>query len=69
LQTLQGSWSSAGLHNWISRKQEKALSNEEREAAIQFLEWKDLPQRTNELIGESGVIGVNSCDVDHTCDG
>jgi Holliday junction resolvasome RuvABC ATP-dependent DNA helicase subunit len=33
------------------------LSNEERDEAIQFLEQKDLLQRTNELIGKSGVIG------------
>jgi hypothetical protein len=38
-------------------RKEKALSKEEREAAIQFLEQKDLLNRTNELIGKSGVIG------------
>ncbi len=35
----------------------KALSKEEREEAIQFLEQKDLLNRTNEMIGKSGVIG------------
>lgn len=38
-------------------RKEKVLSKEEREEAIQFLEQKDLLQRTNELIGKSGVIG------------
>lgn len=38
-------------------RKEKALSKEEREAAIEFLEQKDLLNRTNELIGNSGVIG------------
>ncbi len=38
-------------------RKEKALSKEEREEAIQFLEQKDLLQRTNEQIGKSGVIG------------
>ena len=38
-------------------RKEKALSKEERETAIQFLEQKDLLKRTNELIGKSGVIG------------
>ena len=38
-------------------RKEKALSKEEREIATQFLEQKDLLQRTNELIGSSGVIG------------
>lgn len=38
-------------------RKEKALSREEREEAVQFLEQKDLLQRTNELIGKSGVIG------------
>lgn len=38
-------------------RKEKALSKEEREAAIQFLEQKDLLNRTNEMIGKSGVIG------------
>ena len=38
-------------------RKEKALSKEEREEAIQFLEQKDLLLRTNELIGKSGVIG------------
>lgn len=38
-------------------RKEKALSKEEREEAIQFLEQKDLLNRTNELIGRSGVIG------------
>ena len=38
-------------------RREKALSREEREQAIQFLEQKDLLDRTNELIGKSGVIG------------
>ena len=38
-------------------RKEKALTKEERETAIQFLEKKDLLQRTNELIGKSGVIG------------
>lgn len=38
-------------------RKEKAISKDEREAAIQFLEQKDLLNRTNELIGKSGVIG------------
>ncbi|MFN4316142.1 MAG: hypothetical protein ACK4E0_17770 [Chitinophagaceae bacterium] len=38
-------------------RMEKALSKEEREDAVQFLEQKDLLQRTNEMIGKSGVIG------------
>lgn len=38
-------------------RKEKALSKEEREEAIQFLEKLDLLNRTNELIGKSGVIG------------
>ncbi len=38
-------------------RKEKALSKEEREEAIQFLEQKDLLQKTNEMIGKSGVIG------------
>ena len=43
-------------HGGQARK-EKALSKEEREQATQFLEQKDLLQRTNEMIGKSGVIG------------
>jgi hypothetical protein len=38
-------------------KKEKALSKEEREEAIRFLQPQDLLSRTNELIGKSGVIG------------
>ncbi|HEX7845457.1 MAG TPA: hypothetical protein VF476_06600 [Chitinophagaceae bacterium] len=38
-------------------RKEKALTREEREEAIQFLEHKDLLNRTNEMIGKSGVIG------------
>jgi len=38
-------------------RKEKVLSREEREEAIQFLEQKDLLNRTNEMIGKSGVIG------------
>lgn len=38
-------------------RKEKALSKEERKEAIQFLEKKDLLQRTNDCIGKSGVIG------------
>ncbi|MFT3675502.1 MAG: hypothetical protein QM781_06355 [Chitinophagaceae bacterium] len=38
-------------------RKENVLSKEERETAIQFLEQKDLLNRTNELIGKSGVIG------------
>ncbi len=38
-------------------RKEKALSKEEREEAIQFLEQKDLLKITNEMIGKSGVIG------------
>jgi len=38
-------------------RKEKALSREERETAIQFLEQKDLLNKTNEMIGKSGVIG------------
>ncbi len=37
-------------------RKEKALTKEEREEAIQFLEQKDLLNRTNELIGKSGVV-------------
>jgi hypothetical protein len=38
-------------------RKEKVLSKEEREAAIQFLEGRDLLNKTNELIGKSEVIG------------
>ncbi|HEX7845454.1 MAG TPA: hypothetical protein VF476_06585 [Chitinophagaceae bacterium] len=38
-------------------RKEKVLSREERETAIQFLEQKDLLNRTNDMIGKSGVIG------------
>ncbi len=38
-------------------RKEKALTKEEKEQAIQFLEQKDLLNRTNEMIGKSGVIG------------
>jgi hypothetical protein len=38
-------------------RKEKLLTPQEREAAIQFLEQKDLLKRTNEMIGKSGVIG------------
>jgi hypothetical protein len=38
-------------------RKEKVLTKEERENAIQFLEQKDLLNRTNEIIGKSGVIG------------
>ena len=38
-------------------RKEKVLTREEREDAIQFLQQKDLLSRTNDLIGESGVIG------------
>lgn len=38
-------------------RKEKALNKEEREVATQFLEQKNLLNRTNELIGKSGVIG------------
>lgn len=38
-------------------RKEKALSKEEREEAIQFLEQEDLLSKTNEMIGKSGVIG------------
>jgi len=38
-------------------RKEKALSKQERETAIQFLEQSDLIKRTNEMIGKSGVIG------------
>jgi hypothetical protein len=38
-------------------RKEKLLTAQEREETIQFLEQKDLLQRTNELIGNSGVIG------------
>ncbi len=34
------------------KRKEKALSKEERETAIQFLEQKDLLNRTNDLIGK-----------------
>ena len=36
-------------------RKEEALTKEEREEAIQFLEQKNLLQRTNELIGKSGA--------------
>ena len=38
-------------------RKEKALSKEEREDAIQFLQQKDLLKATYEKIGQSGVIG------------
>src|SRR5574338_17239 len=38
-------------------RKEKALSKEEREEAIQFLEQKDLLNKANGMIGKSGVIG------------
>jgi hypothetical protein len=38
-------------------RKEKALTQQEREEAIQFLEQKDLLNKTNDLIGKSGVIG------------
>src|SRR5260221_3493555 len=38
-------------------RKEKVMTKEEREEAIQFLEQKDLLNRTNEMIGKSGVIG------------
>ncbi len=38
-------------------RKEKALTKEEREDAVQFLKQKDLLNRTNEMIGKSGVIG------------
>jgi hypothetical protein len=38
-------------------KKEKALTKEEREEAIQFLEQEDLLKVTNEMIAKSGVIG------------
>ena len=38
-------------------RKEKSLSREEQEEAMQFLEQKDLLNRTNEMIGKSGVIG------------
>jgi hypothetical protein len=38
-------------------RKEKMLSASEREEAVQFLESKNLLERTNEMIGKSGVIG------------
>ena len=38
-------------------RKEKVLSVTEREEAIQFLEQKDLLNKTNDMIGKSGVIG------------
>ena len=38
-------------------RKEKVLTSQEREDATRFLEQKDLLQRTNDLIGKSGVIG------------
>ena len=38
-------------------RKEKVLTKEEREEAVQFLEQEDLLNKTNELIGQSGVIG------------
>lgn len=38
-------------------RKEKVLTQVEREQAIQFLQQKDLLNRTNDLIGKSGVIG------------
>ncbi|NCI45662.1 ATP-binding cassette domain-containing protein [Sediminibacterium soli] len=38
-------------------RKEKVLSASERESAVQFLEGKNLLERTNEMIGKSGVIG------------
>jgi hypothetical protein len=42
-----------------AEKQKKILSNDEREAAINFLMQPNLMQRTNEAIGKAGVIGEN----------
>ena len=38
-------------------RKEKALTRQEREEAIRFLEQKDLLKITNEMIGKSGLIG------------
>jgi predicted transcriptional regulator/6-pyruvoyl-tetrahydropterin synthase len=38
-------------------QQVKVLSEAEKEAAIEFLQSKNLLQQTNELIGKSGVVG------------
>jgi hypothetical protein len=38
-------------------RKEKVLSATEREEAVQFLESKNLLDRTNEMVGRSGVIG------------
>ena len=38
-------------------RKEKALSKDEREEAVQFLKQRGLLNRTNEMIGKSGVIG------------
>lgn len=39
------------------RKMPKALTPQDRAAAIQFLQQKNLLQATNELIGKSGIVG------------
>ncbi len=41
----------------LKGEQKKALSEEERKAAITFLQQGDLLKRTNELIGQSGIVG------------
>lgn len=41
----------------VKQETKKILTEEEKQAAIQFLQQENLLKRTNELIGKSGVIG------------
>jgi hypothetical protein len=41
----------------VEKETIKQLTETERKEAEEFLRWPDLLQRTNELIGHSGVIG------------
>jgi hypothetical protein len=41
----------------VKQETRKILTAEEKEAAIQFLQQENLLQRTNEMIGKSGVVG------------
>jgi hypothetical protein len=41
----------------VEKETIKQLTEAERKEAEEFLRWPDLLQRTNELIGHSGVIG------------
>ena len=41
----------------VKQETRKVLTAEEKEAAIKFLQQENLLQRTNEMIGKSGVVG------------